>query len=440
MKRTGMLAAMLLMVLTASAQVDFKTMLQTAPHVVAVEPLENAVYREKYVVRITQNVNGRDESDGTFTQRLVVGLKGLDKPTVMVTEGYFAYYALSPGYEEELSRLLDANVVVCEYRYFGESAPQGLSPQETVEQGMDYWQWMTVDASLADLHRVRQSLGTVFPGKWIATGISKGGQTTMFYRATYPDDVDVTVSYVAPLNKAVEDGRHEKFLAKQVGTAEERARVMAAEQELMRRKTVLMPRFDKFCSERNYRFNAPTEDIYDFCVMELPFALWQWGTPVSVIPSADAADEAWFQFLTDISEPNYLMCPSEFTPFHVQAQRELGYYGYSRKGLKQWQSIKTAEGYLPKLFLPEQLQGIKFDKTLYKRTCKYLKENDPKHIFIYGEIDPWTASGVAGWLDCSRKQNMRVYVQPRGSHRARISNMPDDMKADILSRLTGWLK
>ena len=65
MKRTGMLAAMLLMVLTASAQVDFKTMLQTAPHVVAVEPLENAVYREKYVVRITQNVNGRDESDGS---------------------------------------------------------------------------------------------------------------------------------------------------------------------------------------------------------------------------------------------------------------------------------------------------------------------------------------------------------------------------------------
>jgi hypothetical protein len=35
---------------------------------------------------------------------------------------------------------------------------------------------------------------------------------------------------------------------------------------------------------------------------------------------------------------------------------------------------------------------------------------------------------------------MRVYVQPRGSHRARISNMPDDMKADIMSRLTEWLK
>ncbi len=440
MKRTFLSFLSLLLVLTVTAQTEFERLLKTAPYVVGVERIENRVYQEKYVVRITQNVNGKDATNGTFTQRVIVGLKGLDRPTVMVTEGYFAHYALNPNYEEELSRLFDANVVVCEYRYFGESVPEGLPQLEGVKRGMDYWQWMTVDNSLADLHRVRLSMGTVFRGKWIATGISKGGQTTMFYRATYPNDMDVSVSYVAPLNKAVEDGRHEKFLAKQVGTKEERAAVMAAEQELMRRKTALMPRFEAFCQKKNYQFNASIADIYDFCVMELPFALWQWGTPVSVIPAQNASDEAWFQFFTDISEPNYLTCPSEFTSFHVQAQRELGYYGYSRKGLKKWQSIKTAEGYLPRLFLPEQLRGIKFDKTLYKRTCRYLKQNDPRHIFIYGEVDPWSASGVAGWLDCSKKQNMRVYVQPRGSHRARISNMPDDMKADIMSRLTEWLK
>ena len=31
----------------------------------------------------------------------------------------------------------------------------------------------------------------------------------MFYRYHYPEDVDVTVAYVAPLNFKVEDGRHE---------------------------------------------------------------------------------------------------------------------------------------------------------------------------------------------------------------------------------------
>ena len=440
MKRTFLSFISLLLVLTVSAQTELERLLQTAPYVVGVERIDNRVYQEKYVVRITQNVNGKDAANGTFTQRLIVGLKGLDRPTVMVTEGYFANYALYPNYEEELSRLFDANVVVCEYRYFGESAPEGLSPQETVKRGMDYWQWMTVDNSLADLHRVRLSMGTVFHGKWIATGISKGGQTTMFYRATYPNDMDVSVSYVAPLNKAVEDGRHEKFLAKEVGTKEERAAVMAAEQQLMERKERLLPRFSQFIADKHYQFNFSDADIYDYCVMELPFALWQWGSPVTDIPKADASDDVWFNYFVNISEPDYLTCPSNFTPFHVQAVRELGYYGSSRKGLKKWQSIGSTHDYLRQIMLPEYLQNIRFDKTLYKRTRSYLKQNDPKHIFIYGEIDPWSASGVAGWLNCSKKQNMRVYVQPRGSHRARISNMPDDMKADIMSRLTEWLK
>ena len=270
MKRTFLSFMSLLLVLTVAAQTEFERLLKTAPYVAGVEAVDKGVYQEKYVVRITQNVNGKDATNGTFTQRVIVGLKGLDRPTVIVTEGYFAHYALSPYYEEELSRLFNANVVVCEYRYFGESAPEGLSPQETVKRDMDYWQWMTVDNSLADLHRVRLSMGTVFNGKWIATGISKGGQTTMFYRATYPNDMDVSVSYVAPLNKAVEDGRHEKFLAKQVGTKEERAAVMAAEQQLMERKERLLPRFSQFIADQKYEFNLSDADIYDYCVMELP--------------------------------------------------------------------------------------------------------------------------------------------------------------------------
>ena len=96
--------------------------------------------------------------------------------------------------------------------------------------------------------------------------------------------------------------------------------------------------------------------------------------------------------------------------------------------------------YLKKLVLPEELSHIKFDKKLYKRTVKYLKKNDPKHIFIYGEVDPWTSSGVAGWLDCKKKNNMKIYVQPNGSHKARISNMPEPMKSEIIRTLTKWLQ
>lgn len=433
MRRLHLSIAFLCLASWLSAQTDstlFMKQLCALDCVSEVQPLETTCFKEKYVLKMEQQVDWKTSAKGTFGERIFVGMKGLDKPTVIVTEGYSASYGLNPGYEEELSRLFDANVVLCEYRYFSQSVPVPTN-----------WDYMTVDNSLSDYHHVRQVFGQLFKGKWISTGISKGGQTTMFYRATYPDDVDVSVSYVAPLNRAVEDGRHEKFLAKKVGTKEERKVIRQAMQELMRRKPELMKLFHAYCEENDYQFLMSEEDVYDYCVLEFPFALWQWGTPVSSIPelTSDEDDEVWFDCLMKVSSPDYFAYPSQYMPFDVQAAKELGYYGYSLKPIKKWTSLKSTKGYLKKMWLPDSLRKYDFAPALYKRTVKYLKKEDPKHIFIYGEIDPWSSSGVCTWLNCKKKKNMRVYVQPRGSHKARINNMPERMKTEIINRLTNWL-
>lgn len=431
MRRTSLSIIFVLAATGLSAQIDstaFMKKLCSVEGVSDVKPIESTCFKEKYVMKMEQQVDWKSKSQGTFTERIFVGLKGEDKPTVIVTEGYFADYGMSANYEEELCRMFDANLVLCEYRYFAESIPTPTN-----------WDYLTVDNSLADYHHVRQALDEVFKGKWISTGISKGGQTTMFYRATYPDDVDVSVSYVAPLNRGVEDGRHEKFLAKEVGTKKERKAIKAAMQELMKRKGSLMDDFEKYCQKNDFKFYIHTQDIYDYCVLEYPFALWQWGTPTDEIPEEDATDSEWFAHFVEIASPDYFAFPNRFMAFDVQALRELGYYGYDIKPIKKWASVKDTKGYLKQIMLPEHLRHYDFDSTLYERTVKYLTEEDPKHIFIYGEIDPWSASGVCTWLDCSKKENMRVYVQPRGSHKARISNMPDEMKRDITDRLAGWL-
>ena len=44
--------------------------------------------------------------------------------------------------------------------------------------------------------------------------------------------------------------------------------------------------------------------------------------------------------------------------------------------------------------VPPELSNLKVDKTLYNKVVKFLKENDPEMIYIYGGDDPWTASGV----------------------------------------------
>lgn len=53
-------------------------------------------------------------------------------------------------------------------------------------------------------------------------GISKGGQTTVYHRYFYPEDVEISVPYVAPLNLEKIDPRLEKFLSKLGGTPENR--------------------------------------------------------------------------------------------------------------------------------------------------------------------------------------------------------------------------
>lgn len=431
MKKTCLSTLLMMIALASFAQTDstaFMKKLCQLNGISEVKPIETTCFKEKYVMKIKQNVDGDTPEKGTFGERIIVGFRGEDRPTVLVTEGYFADYGMNKNYEEELSAMFNANVVLCEYRYFAESVPVPTN-----------WDYMTVENSLRDYHNVRQTLGNIFHGKWISTGISKGGQTTMFYRSMYPNDVDVSVSYVAPLNRGVEDGRHEKFLAKKVGTKEERKAIKDAMQEFMKRKAELMPMFDSYCQKNNYKFYISNEDIYDYCVLEYPFALWQWGTPVSTIPSLTASNDDWFANLMTVASPDYFAYPNKFMPFDVQASRQLGYYGYSLKAIKKWASVKNTKGYLQKLMLPDSLRHYDFDPALYNHTVKFLKEEDPKHIFIYGEIDPWSASGVCTWLDCSKKQNMRVYVQPRGSHVSRINNMPADIKKEIVDRLSAWM-
>ena len=171
--------------------------------------------------------------------------------------------------------------------------------------------------------------------------------------------------------------------------------------------------------------------------MEYSFALWQWGTPISSIPATTASDDEIFSHLLAISEPGYFTADSPNASFFVQAARELGYYGYDVQPFKQYLSIQSSEGYLHRLMLPEELKDMPFDKTLSKKITKFLKKQDPKMIFIYGQNDPWTAAGVT-WL--KNKKNIHVFIQPNGSHLARINTLPEKEKKEVMELIKQWLK
>lgn len=412
------------MSLSATAE-ELSDRLVKLPSVSDVKELESTDGLEKLVCFVSQQLDWDDAEAGDFNQRVIIKHRDFDCPTVMVTEGYGAAYAMNPAYQEELSTLLEANLVFVEHRYFLESTPQPCD-----------WSYLTVKNSAGDYHHIRNLLREVYPGKWFTTGISKGGQTTMFYRTFYPDDVDGSVSYVAPLNKSLEDGRHEPFID-QAGTPEERKRIQDFQLETLKRREAIEPMFADYCNRKGYTFRVPVSEIYDLAVLEYSFAFWQWGDDVEQIPALAASDSAYYKHLIDKCEPSYFAQQTPYTSFNVQAMRELGYYGYDTEPFEEYLSIPHAEGYMRRVMIPDSLSYIEFDTNLYERVNAFLNESDLPMMFIYGEYDPWSATGVT-WLD--GKKHIHVFVEPGGSHKARIGTMPEDTQKEIKKILRRWTK
>ena len=168
-------------------QSDFYNKLKSLPCVVEVNETRNDTrfFKESYEVTFEQPLDHKNPKGEKFHQRVFVSFADYNKPVLLETEGYAAR-GNSGG---ELQRMLGGNQVTVEHRFFGKSAPEPLK-----------WEYLTIKQSADDLHAVVTALKTLYAGKWVSSGMSKGGQTALFYKCFYPDDVDATVAYSAPVN------------------------------------------------------------------------------------------------------------------------------------------------------------------------------------------------------------------------------------------------
>src|SRR5262249_51523810 len=138
---------------------------------------------------------------------------------------------------------LDANQISIEHRFFGESRPE---PPD--------WSKLTIDQMAADEHAIVSALRMLYTGPVLASGGSKGGMTAIFYRRFYPDDVDGTVPYVAPISFAAPDMRYSPFFDT-VGTPECRQAVRdAATEMLAHRRAVLVQRAQDQAVGGNFQY------------------------------------------------------------------------------------------------------------------------------------------------------------------------------------------
>jgi len=337
----------------------------------------------------------------------------------MVTEGY----AANRNYNSELAQLLDANQIIVEHRYFSESTLDSLD-----------WQYLTVEQAANDHHRIIELFKPFFTNKWITTGISKGGQTAIYHRALFPNDVDVTVPYVAPINLGREEQRLFDFFHK-VGTPEERAGIKQFQKTILKRRDVMMVKMKAQAEEKGWTFRMGYDKAFDLAVLEYPFSFWQWGYLVNTIPDSTASDQEVFNHLVYVSSFSY-ECDQEWKkikPFFYQAYTELGYYAYVPGELKHlikgfYTDTISSDIFAPGgdtlLFHPETIQFV----------MAQLKKYNPEIIAISGENDPWSSTSLV----VDDISNAYLFLKPGGCHRTRISNLPAEMKKEVFNHLEEW--
>ncbi len=389
------------------------------PSVVSVEKWEaEKPFQANYKIVIEQPIDHNKPDGATFNQRIYLSHNDFATPMVMITEGY----AASNHYTSELAEMLDANQLIVEHRYFGESAPEEMD-----------WQYLTTRQAADDHHHIVELFKQIYTGKWINTGISKGGQTTLYHRYYYPEDVDISIPYVAPLNFEIEDPRIYKFL-NSVGDAACRKKIFEFQRRLLERREEILPFMKWYCFGKGQNFAIGRETAYEYAVLEYSFAFWQWGSNCENIPGKNATVDEMLEHLIDVvgfslySEKGV----AYYAPFFYQAMTELGYYGFDTTGLRHL--LKYATEPTNTIFAPKL--GLPFDASLNQKVNQWIRKSGNRIIYVYGELDTWSATAVSP----SRKtDSMRIIMKGKAHHDARISNMTAQNKEKVMAALNRWL-
>lgn len=379
-------------------------------------------FSEIYEIFVTQPLDHLNSFNGIkFSQRIYLHHTDFNKPMVMENDGY----AIDESRRTELSKILKCNEIIVEHRYFGESVPDSMD-----------WKYLNTAQAAADHNRIVQILKNIYKEKWISTGISKGGQTTIFFKYYYPNAVDVWVPYVAPLNLEQEDNRIHTFL-ENVGTDDCRNKIEKYQRALLKNRNEILPMLNSYMEEHNYTFPLGLEKTFEYDVMEYSFSFWQWGNlNCDNIPDQDDTPENLFKHLYTASSFDYFDGKSMtyFQPFFYQAYTEIGYYNYETSDFTDL-LIDVKDKYASNICFAPQNAELNFNKKLMENINSYIYNYGNNMLYIYGGNDTWSATSV----NIGPNTNAVKMIKKGGNHRTRINSFIGDEKEKIYSTLEKWL-
>ena len=296
---------------------------------VSIDPVYG--YPEQFRLEITQPVDHHNPGGATFVQKAYLHHAGEDLPMVFGPAGY----GTSERTGQELGRIMGANMLLVTHRFFMDAEP-------------DPWEWelLNIEQAAADHHRIVELLKEIYEGVWLSSGVSKSGQTALFHRRFYPDDVDATVAYVAPIVFGTSDERFVGFM-EGVGTADCREAQNIYERQLLEQRDALIPKFVNWFTDQGYSFSLDPDEAFEYAILEYHFAFWQFHSiPCEDIPGETATVDELFDHLVDVLWMDYFAdyYMDYFTPYYYQAMMENGYPSYITAHISDLLEVATDPG------------------------------------------------------------------------------------------------
>lgn len=379
-------------------------------------------YEAAYKLMIKQPLDHTNPKAGHFYQKVYYSHISYDSPTAIITNGY------NKGRNNitEVAALIKANQLNVEHRYFGESIPDSMN-----------YQYLTFEQATADLHRIRTLFGKINTSKWISTGISKGGTTTIFYKYFYPDDVDVSIPYVAPLNYEYEEKRIYEFLDN-VGTEECRNDLTVLQKDLLKNSNKILPLLEWYVKGRDLDFNyLSLGEAYEYAVLELPFSFWQYGRDCTKIPD-DADFTTQVEYLLEVVGLDFFSDRDmeAYGSHYYQSATQMGYYGYETEDFKGLLKHLPDDPHPHAAFVPNKMEA-KWDGTLTNKVAKWIEKEGNNMLYINGALDTWSATAVPPSDFVNSKW---FFMKDKHHASARIKNMTTEERKIFISALEEWLE
>jgi hypothetical protein len=379
-------------------------------------------YENAYKLRVRQPIDHSDTSKGFFYQSVFLNHRDKDAVNVLITEGY----ARSRNIIYEITKLTEGNQVTVEHRFFGESLPDTLN-----------YRYLNLEQATADLHRITELFKEFYTNSWLSSGISKGGQTTIFYKYFYPEDMKAWIPYVAPFNLSIEDERIYQFLDT-VGSKECRDRINAVQHRLFMARDTILPILKKYTEQSAMTFNyLNLEEAFEYTVLEYPFSFWQWGYSCSDVPLSDEKLNKLMEHVFTVCDISFFADQSmkDYGSHYYQAGTEMGYYGYEIEEFKKHiKALPTRKN--PLATFPPNKMPITFNDSLVSVVYDWLTHNGNNMIYIYGGIDTWSATKIPP----SDSTNSIWFILAEKSHStARINEMSNKELELLVESLNNWL-